>query len=177
MCVPLLKLNYPQPKTKNFARIRAALAEETQPADTDVRHEAEVIKQVRDSDPVLEPRAPVAKADTPAPNTAPSSPNINQQESLDDIPEDNMMGDLAAGLSSSFKQHAMRNNKGKNFWETFSESSSMGGARTTPPPTAFLPRGSSSGVSEDLAMDSPSMSALPGFPVSCCFHPQAFASK
>ncbi|KAK0385364.1 hypothetical protein NLU13_7840 [Sarocladium strictum] len=153
------------PKTKNFARIRAALAEETAPADTDVRHEAEVIKQVRESDPVPEARVPAAKADAPATSTVPSSPSVNQQDSLDDIPEDDMMGDLAAGLSSSFKQQAMKNTKGKNFWETFSESSSMGGARTTPPPSAFLPRGSSSGVSEDLAMDSPSMSALAVFAV------------
>lgn len=109
---------------------------------------------------------PAAKTEAPAPTTAPSSPALNQQESLDDIPEDDMMGDLTAGLSSSFKQQAIKNTKGKNFWETFSESSSMGGARTTPPPSAFLPRGSSSGVSEDLAMDSPSMPGLAGFPVS-----------
>ena len=142
------------------------MAEETAPADTDVRHEAEVIKQVRDSDVAPEPRVPAVNAEPPATNTAASSPNLNQQESLDHIPEDDMMGDLAAGLSSSFKQQAMKNSKGKNFWDTFSESSSMGGARTTPPPASMLPRGSSSGISEDLAMDSPSMSALAGFQVS-----------
>lgn len=68
------------------------------------------------------------------------------------------MMELAAGLSSSFKQHAMRNSKGKMFWETFSDTSSIGGTRTTPPPQTGLPRRSSSGVSDDIAMDSPSQS-------------------
>lgn len=70
-----------------------------------------------------------------------------------------MMGDLALGLSSTFKQHAMRNSKGKTFWDTFSESSSAGGTRTTPPPPSNHPRGSSSGISDDAAMDSPSQNA------------------
>ncbi len=71
------------------------------------------------------------------------------------------MGDLSMGLSSSFKQQAFKNSKGKSFWDTFSECSSVGGARTSPPPPAFpptfMPRGSSSGISEDAGMDSPSV--------------------
>ncbi|RDA92479.1 hypothetical protein CP533_6449 [Ophiocordyceps camponoti-saundersi (nom. inval.)] len=148
------------PKTKTFARIRAALAEEGAPADAETRREAEVVKQVRESDMGLEARVPTLSSDAPATTSAVSSPNLTIQESADDIPEDDMMADLTTGLSSSFKQHALKNSKGKTFWDTFSESSSMGGARTTPPPTAFLPRGSSSGVSEDTAMDSPSLAGL-----------------
>lgn len=145
----------PQPKTKNFARIRAALFEEVAPADAECKREAEVVKQVRESDvPDLEPRRPsqAAPSETPTATTALSSPN---QESLDNIPEDDMMGDLAQGLSSSFKQHAMRNSKGKMFWDTFSETGSSGGAKTTPPPPNKQPRGSSAGLSEDMTMDSP----------------------
>ncbi|PFH59662.1 hypothetical protein XA68_12040 [Ophiocordyceps unilateralis] len=149
------------PKTKTFARIRAALAEEGAPADAETRREAEVVKQVRESDISVEARVSTLGPDAPAAASAVSSPNLTNQDPADDIPEDDMMGDLATGLSSSFKQHALKNSKGKSFWDTFSESSSMGGARTTPPPTAFLPRGSSSGVSEDTAMDSPSL-AGPG---------------
>ncbi|OTA62394.1 hypothetical protein K449DRAFT_465158 [Hypoxylon sp. EC38] len=152
------------PKTKGFARIRAALAEESAPIDSEVRREAEVIRQVRESDMDLEPRIPPGPPpalDIPNVSTAQSSPNLaTAQESLDDIPEDDMMTD--SGLSSSFKQQAMRNSKGKNFWETFSETSSVAGNRVTPPPSSFMPRGSSSGMSEDVNMDSPSLSAGSG---------------
>ncbi|KAG9250458.1 uncharacterized protein F5Z01DRAFT_713894 [Emericellopsis atlantica] len=151
------------PKTKTFARIRAALFEENAPAETETRREAEVVKQVRESDvPDLEPRRPpIQQQPLPevpppgghAPVSALSSP---AQETLDDIPEGDLMGDLAAGLSSSFKQHAMRNSKGKHFWDTFSETSSVAGQKTPPPPNNGLPRGSSSGISEDVPMDSPS---------------------
>ncbi|KAM5377651.1 hypothetical protein ACJA88_006332 [Fusarium oxysporum] len=146
-----------RPKTKGFARIRAALMEESTPAESEFRREAEVVKQVRDCDMELEPRIPQPALESTQSTTAPSSPNLTQQEGLNDVPEDDIMGDISMGLSSSFKQHAIKNSKGKTFWDTFSESSSTGGARTTPPPAAFLPRGSSSGISEDVAMDSPSV--------------------
>lgn len=149
--------NSTQPKTKTFARIRAALMEESTPAESEFRREAEVVKQVRDCDMELEPRITQATVESTQSTTAPSSPILTQQDGLNDVPEEDIMGDISMGLSSSFKQHAIKNSKGKTFWETFSESSSTGGARTTPPPAAFLPRGSSSGISEDVAMDSPSL--------------------
>ncbi|KAI0026082.1 hypothetical protein F4780DRAFT_5769 [Xylariomycetidae sp. FL0641] len=152
------------PKTKGFARIRAALAEENTPVDCEVRREAEVIRQVRESDVDLEPRVssgPPAPIDIANASTAPSSPTLGpNQEGLDDVPEDDMMTDSV--MSSSFKQQVMKNSKGKNFWETFSETSSINGTRVTPPPPAFMPRGSSSGISEDVNMDSPSLSAGSG---------------
>lgn len=55
------------------------------------------------------------------------------------------MADMSSGLSSSFKQHVMRNSKGKEFWDTFSDDSNR-----TPPP-GFLHRGSMSGVSDDIS--------------------------
>ncbi|QPG94364.1 hypothetical protein C2857_005780 [Epichloe festucae Fl1] len=150
------------PKTKTFARIRAALFEEVAPAEAETRREAEVVKQVRESDVTLEPRAAPPSAESGTVASALSSPNLTTTVTIDDIQEDDMamMADLSSGLSSSFKQHAIKNSKGKTFWDTFSESSSMGGAQTTPPPPALLPRGSSSGVSEDATMDSP----FPGGP-------------
>lgn len=145
------------PKAKAFARIRAALAEEGAPAEAEFIREAEIVKQVRESDVDLEPRHQPTGGDTNAMTTAHSSPNlVGNQEPLEDIPADDSMGELGASLSSSFKQHAMKNYKGKQFWDTFSESS---GARTPPPASAFLPRGSSSGMSEDTNMDSPSLSS------------------
>jgi hypothetical protein len=77
---------------------------------------------------------------------------------LGGIAEDEIMEDATAALSSSFKQHAMRNSKGKEFWETFTDDNNR-----TPPP-AFLPRGSSSGISEDILLDSPSLSTPPLLP-------------
>ncbi|KAI1141625.1 hypothetical protein F5Y05DRAFT_373269 [Hypoxylon sp. FL0543] len=152
------------PKTKGFARIRAALAEESTPIDSELRREAEVIRQVRESDMDLEPRIPPGPPpalDIPNLSTAQSSPNLaTAQESLDDIQEDDMMTDSA--LSSSFKQQAIRNSKYKLFWEAFSETSSIAGNRVTPPPSSFMPRGSSSGMSEDVNMDSPSLSSGSG---------------
>lgn len=90
--------------------------------------------------------------------TTHSSPILGPQDSMDGIPEDDIMADVS-GLSSSFKQHVMRNSKGKEFWETFKDDSNR-----TPPPPQFLPRGSSSGISEDTSLDSPSMSNPPLFP-------------
>ena len=138
-----------QPKTKGFARIQAALAEEGAPVDTEVRREAEVVRQTRESDVDLEPtRHPSISTTT----TTHSSPNMGPQtqESLEGIPEDDIMADISTGLSSSFKQHAMRNSKGKEFWETFTDDK-----HHTPPPPNFLPRGSSSGMSDDVLLDSP----------------------
>ncbi|KAH8164055.1 hypothetical protein CIB48_g4185 [Xylaria polymorpha] len=157
--------NLLKPKTKGFARIRAALAEEGAPVDSEVRREAEVIRQVRESDMDLEPRIPPAPPALPLETsnipTAQSSPKFTAtQEPFDEIPDDDLMSDST--LSSSFKQQAMKNSKGKNFWDTFSETGSINGTRVTPPPPVLLPRGSSSGISEDINMDSPSMSASSG---------------
>ncbi|KAK0709482.1 hypothetical protein B0T26DRAFT_860243 [Lasiosphaeria miniovina] len=157
------------PKTKGFARIRAALAEESAPVETEFRREAEVVRQVRESDMDLEPRMLTSHS---AATTALSSPNLAAQDSLDDVSEDIMMMDptmgsglgMTAGGGGTFKQQVMRNSKGKGFWDTFSDggSSSMSAPRITPPPPPFalLARGSSAGLSlDDISMDSPSASS------------------
>lgn len=93
--------------------------------------------------------------------TTHSSPSLGPMthDSLGGIPEDDIMGDMSSGLSRSFKQHAIRNSKGKEFWETFSDDSGR-----TPPP-GFLHRGSMSGVSDDI---SPALSTPPS---SLIMHP------
>lgn len=137
------------PKTKTFARIRAALMEEGSPADAETRREAEVVKQVRDSDST-ENRLTSTNLDLASVTAALSSPNLTTLD-VDEPIEDDMISDMSMGFSSSFKQQAMKNSKGKTFWDTFSESSSVGGSRASPPPAPFFPRGSSSGISEDAA--------------------------
>ena len=95
----------------------------------------------------------------PSISTNHSSPSLGPvaQDSLEGIPEDDSMMDdaSASNLSSSFKQQAIRNSKGKEFWETFTDEN---GTNRTPPPLHFLPRGSSSGISEDISLDSSSQS-------------------
>lgn len=141
-------LTLSQPKPKGFARVRAALAEESAPVETDVRREADVVRQVRESDMDLEPNRHFSVS------TAQSSPSIapNMPDTLEDIPEDDLMdvSSNQSGLSSSFKQHAMLNSKGKDFWNNFDNS--------TPPPPG-LPRGGSSAMS-DISMDTTPPSSL-----------------
>jgi len=154
MSSAVLSLTSRQPKTKGFARIRAALAEESTPVEAEVRREAEVVRQVRDSDMDLEslvvPPAPSA------PTTAHSSPNLPVHDNMDETSEDAMIMDGGLGLSSSFKQQMLRHSKGRNFWETFPDA--PGGRITPPPPTFYLPRGPAGGIGplDDMAMDSPS---------------------
>jgi D-3-phosphoglycerate dehydrogenase len=130
-----------------------------------VRREAEVVRQVRESDMDLEPRHPPPQS---AASTALSSPNLATHDSLEDIIDDMMMDDPSAsalGLTGTFKQQAMKNSKGKVFWDAFSETSSTGAtSRVTPPPPPFGPaRASSSGLSlEDMSMGSPSASSNGG---------------
>ncbi|PBP20950.1 hypothetical protein BUE80_DR008252, partial [Diplocarpon rosae] len=87
------------PKTKGFARIRAALAEESAPVETEVRREAEVVRLTRESDMDLEPRHPSISNTT----TTHSSPSLGPtaQDSLEGIPEDDIMADISQGLSIS----------------------------------------------------------------------------
>ncbi|KAM7207307.1 hypothetical protein V8F20_002369 [Naviculisporaceae sp. PSN 640] len=168
------------PKTKGFARIRAALAEESAPIETEVRREAEVVRQVLESDMDLEPRLPPPAHS--AATTALSSPNLATHDSFSEAGDDAMMVDsavsmnnslgLTAGPTGTFKQQVLKNanSKGKNFWDTFSESSVTSSTnRTTPPPLPppstylGLPRASSSAMSmDDISMDSPSAASSNG---------------
>lgn len=165
---PLPALSQPtltsrQPKTKGFARIRAALAEESAPVESEFLREAEVVRQVRESDMDLEPRhaPPLSTA-----STALSSPNLATHDTLEEIADEMMVMDPSAsalGVAGAFKQQALK--KGKVYWDTFSDTSSTGAPqRVTPPPPSFgLARASSSGFSmEDVSMGSPSASSNGG---------------
>ncbi|KAI9826555.1 MAG: hypothetical protein M1832_006151 [Thelocarpon impressellum] len=149
------------PKTKNFARIRAALMEEGAPVDTEVKREAEVVRQVREGETDVDLAIHGETADS-SPTMLPTNPGGTD---LEDIPEDEL---LAARNSVElperglpFTLQAKRNSAGKEFWDSFD-----GFARTPPPP--FFARASSSAISEDASMESPTMasslsSSLPSF--------------
>lgn len=121
------------------------------PVDAEVKREAEVIRQVRESDT------------TETTHSSPTLQAVNSlSEALQGIPEDNAMGlesepvagFTGKGLFGTFGRQDSRSGGNKDFWNSFEH-------RTPPPPT-FLPRGSSSTMSDDTSMDSPTASAPPG---------------
>ncbi|PYH85125.1 hypothetical protein BO82DRAFT_399073 [Aspergillus uvarum CBS 121591] len=128
------------PKTKTFARIRAALMEEGAPIDSEAKREAEVIRQVRESEPDVPPKSPsgaLPSLESFMPSTTPHLP--------EDRPE--TAGATAATPDEpKFSDQAHRNSGGINFWNSFDER-----YRTPPPP----PRqhGASSVSEDDLPMD------------------------
>ncbi|KAL8959672.1 MAG: hypothetical protein Q9183_005595 [Haloplaca sp. 2 TL-2023] len=148
------------PMTRNFSRIKAALQEEIAPVDTEVKREAEDIRQARESDAYgeanLTPSQPPTTHSSPSIQPATAAPS----ENLEDVSEDiNMDSDISASRrssSSTFTQHAMRNSAGLGFWNTFDE------RIRTPPP--MFPRENSSGVSDDIAMDTPHSSVTSSTP-------------
>ena len=79
----------------------------------------------------------------------------SQSDVLEYSPEDLTMSSEQSvsrrSSSSTFTSHAMRNSGGLGFWNTFDE------RMRTPPPIA-IPRGSSSGVSDDVSMETPQLS-------------------
>lgn len=136
------------------------LQEESAPVDTEVKREAEVIRQARESDAYGDlnpiPSQPTTSASSPSIQPATAGPT----EGLEDIQEDVAMdSDISASRrssSSTFTQHAMRNSAGLGFWNNFDE------RIRTPPP--IFPRESSSGISDDIAMDTPQSSIVSATP-------------
>ncbi|KAK4695776.1 hypothetical protein P7C71_g2040, partial [Lecanoromycetidae sp. Uapishka_2] len=148
------------PKPKGFARIRAALLEEGAPVDTETKREAEVVRQVRESDADgemnLHPSQPTTTASSPS-LIAATAGSLDRLDSLEHLPEDDSMNSedsIKPRPSATFTTQAMRNaTGGPAFWNNFDE-------RMRTPPPQLMPRESSSGMSDDLSMDTPS-SSLP----------------
>lgn len=123
------------PKTKGFARIKAALAEESTPVETELRREATVIKQTRENDMEMEPSRPLQQA------TIASSPQTMASvlESMEDPPPFEPIG-------NGFKELAQRNSIGSNYWNGMEQFNN----RSLPP--NFLSRES---TGDEMAMDPP----------------------
>ncbi|KAJ5645892.1 hypothetical protein N7490_002264 [Penicillium lividum] len=120
------------PKTKTFARIRAALMEEGQPIDSDVKREAEVIRQVRDTEPETSPKIG-------------TFPSLQPTETEEESPGDESTPGKSNADSSSFSKQASRNSGGVDFWNSFDE------RYRTPPPS--LRQTASSVADDDIMMD------------------------
>lgn len=111
------------PKTKGFARVRAALTEESQPVDTEMRRESETIRQVREREPSVSADLDLHKH-RPQTGTAASSPNLLPavpEAAQEDFGRD-LEGDIShndRGLGMNFALHAHRNSGGTDYWNRF----------------------------------------------------------
>ena len=145
------------PKTKGFARIRAQLMEEAAPVDSEVRREAETIRQVRERDGNVADdvftdgsgsRPQTANAQS-SPSLLPAVPEAIQEDFGKDLEDDEpTLTNANVGLGMNFAVHANRNSGGTDYWKRFDPSQNR-----TPPPLSF-PRNGSSGLMSDVTMDS-----------------------
>ena len=141
------------PKTKGFARIRAALLEEAAPIDTEVRREAETIRQVRERDgsvSELDLERPQTATGQSSPSLLPAVSESAQEDFGNDLDgnESGLNGNTngGVGLGMNFAAHASRNSGGLDYWHRFDPS------LRTPPPPNFARQSSS--VISDINMDS-----------------------
>ena len=111
------------PKTKGFARVRAALTEESQPVDTEMRRESETIRQVREREPsvsvdfdLTKPRPQTATAAS-SPNLLPAVPESAQEDFGRELDSD--LNQNERGLGMNFALHAHRNSAGSGYWNRF----------------------------------------------------------
>lgn len=118
------------PKTKGFARIRAALMEESDPLHTEARREAEVIKQVQESDSVYNNDNVLGVSTT----AEPLEESI-ELSSTDDQPN----AELA---TEPFGTHAKRHSGGLGFWDNFEHTPPNSDRYRTPPPPSLMPQDS-----------------------------------
>ncbi|KAK4924684.1 hypothetical protein LTR66_016437 [Elasticomyces elasticus] len=132
--------------------------EESDPLHSETRREAEVIKQVHESDPVYDQQHIVS--------------NNTTEEPLDALADDSKWNNLTPDVShekgarSSFDEHAKRNSGGLGFWNNFESTSPMQNDRyLTPPPPSLLPQ------------DSSSMMSVEGIETSNPFHDQSGAGS
>lgn len=108
--------------------------EEGAPVDSDMKREAEVIRQVRDTEPETSPTL----------NAFPSLPPSHPAEGTPDVDPSHAKLDNGSSSTSSFSKQASRNSGGVEFWNSFDD------RYRTPPP---LRQTASSGADDDVSMD------------------------
>ncbi|KAF2200299.1 subunits of heterodimeric actin filament capping protein Capz [Delitschia confertaspora ATCC 74209] len=148
---PVVRRGNLLPKSRQFGRIKAELQEESAPVDSEVRREAEIIRQVRESDPDLD-----RTTGQSSPTLLPTVPGL--EGGLEGVPEEesesgmSIDGSMAKRISAAFNMSTGgRTLGGRGYWNQFDNQAH------TPPPPSF-PRAGSSAVS-DVSMDSPSVSS------------------
>lgn len=125
------------PKTKGFARIRAALMEESDPLQSEARRESEVIKQVQESDEHYNSRTGNGN------NTLDTSTAAEPLETSIETALSNAFSDSPSHTpqpptsTEPFSTTAKRNSGGLGFWNTFEHTppNNIDRYRTPPPPS------------------------------------------
>nr|KMM65103.1 hypothetical protein CPAG_01455 [Coccidioides posadasii RMSCC 3488] len=140
------------PKTKNFARIKATLMEEGAPIESEAKQEAEVIRQVRESD-------------TSVPSLSPSL--INSALPLDSRENQPDTTITHNQPKADFNQQASENSGGVQFWNSFDD------RYQTPPPSIYKTKDSVG----DTVMQTPPGHPTPSFVQPRPFGPQAVLSQ
>lgn len=107
--------------------------EEGAPVDSDMKREAEVIRQVRDTEPDTSPTL----------NAIPSLQPPQPSEEMLDVDPAHGKADMTNTSASSFSKQASRNSGGVEFWNSFDD------RYRTPPP---LRQQTSSGGDDDVSM-------------------------
>ncbi|KAK5946332.1 hypothetical protein PMZ80_000474 [Knufia obscura] len=138
------------PKTKGFARIRAALMEESDPLHTEARREAEVIKQVQESDDVY-PSKPenILGITTTAEPVEASIESGNGHGLSHETSNDSQASDTT---TEPFSSHAKRNSGGVGFWNNFEHTPPSNIERYRTPPPPLMPQDSN--ASDDIMTSS-----------------------
>ncbi|KAH7069902.1 hypothetical protein BKA63DRAFT_421658 [Paraphoma chrysanthemicola] len=153
---PVVRRGNLLPKSRQFGRIKAELFEESAPVDSEVRREAEIIRQVREAD-----EGPSGTAQS-SPSLLPTVPGLDGP--LEGVPEEESEGSMSLDSSAPkglFGTFGSLHSTGRNsvsssdFWN-------QRPAQTPPPPT--FPRAESSAISEDMSLDSPTISSSHGNP-------------
>ncbi|KPI39326.1 uncharacterized protein AB675_5034 [Cyphellophora attinorum] len=137
------------PKSKGFARIKAALIEESMPVDSEVRREAEIVKQVQDNDPNY----------SPPNNHLSPDPADDIKRSIEGgmpiIPSTS--SDRITTPPMTFSQQAGQNSSsvaGQSFWDNNAFGIIRNDRYRTPPPPSLQPRDSSYSAFSDSDMAS-----------------------
>lgn len=136
------------PKTKGFARIRAALMEESDPLATESRREAEVIKQVHESDAYDTTADNILGANTTAEPVQASieTPSTDLSETTTNGSKDSEI------VNEPFSTQVKRHSGGLGFWNNFEHTPPSNSERyRTPPPT--LPHFDSTASDENMTLN------------------------
>ena len=139
--------NTKQPKPKGFARIRAALQEESAPVDSDAKREAEVIRQVQATYTNFN-GAPVAPIPQSPGLYAGALTSQNETSELSDVDALGMKLDSTANPNPITDER--RRSVGRDFQPNL-----YNRQQTPEAPPLFWRGRSSTGLSEDMGIDSP----------------------